>query len=429
MKNVRDFGAVGDGKVNDTAALQRALDGGGTIRVPGGRYLTGTLYLGSDTTLELDDDATLVGSPDIADYNAVDFCPQNRDCPAEKASGRHLIVALEADHVTLRGGRIDGNRAAFFDPHKCWRDDFSGWRPSQMLYFCESNNIRIEGVELINAPYWACYIYGCDNVFVDRVRIFEDDRDTWNGDGIDIDCCKNVVVANCNIASADDSLTVRASAVKHLQRHDGITENVVVTNCILASREAAIRIGVGTGTIRNCTFSNLVMHDTSYGICINSCYAPQIFPSGARGVDIENLLFSDIVMDLRVPILISSTWQENPAEKSGNFVRGLVMRGIRAIARDPVYMQGNPDFNHTDITLADSTFELIADECCRSPHELFPQFLLQPCGFFVNNMKDLTLKNVVLRWRGRNTGYEKALDVRDSPNLRLIDCELAEPEK
>ena len=427
MKNVRDFGAVGNGKANDTAALQRALDCGGTVFIQGGRYLTGTLYLKSNTSLILEDDAVLVCSTDINDYNAVDFCPQNRDCKAEKASGRHLIVAVDANHVSIRGGCIDGNRAAFFDPTIISRDDFTGWRPSQMLYFCETDEIRLEGIELLNAPYWACYLHGCDNVFIDRVRVLEENMHTWNGDGIDIDCCRNVVVSNCIIESSDDSLTVRASSVESLLRHDGVSENITVSNCVLSSNQAAIRIGVGTGVIRNCAFSNLVMKRTKYGICINSCYAPKLFPEDAKGVTVENLIFSDVIMEGHVPILVSSTWQEDTLEHSGNLVHGISMRGIRAKAKNQLYMQGNPDFNHYDFSIEDSVFEISGNECGEHCELPLAPYMRRPCGIFLNNMKDVTFKNVQLRWKDHGPDYKSALVANDCPNLRLIDCELQEP--
>ncbi|MBO4344902.1 MAG: right-handed parallel beta-helix repeat-containing protein [Victivallales bacterium] len=427
MIDVRDFGAKGDGIAKDTAALQRALDCGGTVHVPSGRYLTGTLYIGSNTSLLMEDGATLVGSPDAEDYNAADFCPQNRASTVEKASGRHLIVALNARHVSIRGGCIDGNRAAFFNPSTTTRDEFTGWRPSQMLFLCETDDVRIEGVTLLNSPYWACFLHGCDNVFIDRVRILEEDRHTWNGDGIDIDCCKNVVVSNCNIESSDDSLTVRASGCDRLLRHDGTSENICVSNCVLSSRQAAIRIGVGTGTIRNCTFSNLAIHGTSYGICINSCYAPKIFPTAVKGVTIENLMFSDVVMDVHIPILISSTWQEDALEHSGNVVHGLTMRGIRAKAMNPIYMQGNPDFNHHDICIEDSVFEISGNECGEKCVLPLPKWMRRPCGIFLNNMKDVTLKNVRLKWNAQGPDYKRAMVAQNSPGLRLLDCVIDEP--
>ena len=115
MNNVRDFGAKGDGVTKDTAAIQRAVDAGGMVCFPPGVYLSGTLYLKSGGGLFLERGAILKASPDPADYNADDFCPQNRAHPGEDASGAHFIVALEQENITIcGGGRIDGNRQAFY---------------------------------------------------------------------------------------------------------------------------------------------------------------------------------------------------------------------------------------------------------------------------------------------------------------------------
>ena len=79
--NVRDYGAVGDGQIKDTAAIQAAIDalaakGGGRVQIPAGTYLSGTIYLKDHITLDLETGATILGSPDKADYNADDFCEQ-----------------------------------------------------------------------------------------------------------------------------------------------------------------------------------------------------------------------------------------------------------------------------------------------------------------------------------------------------------------
>ena len=117
MVNVREFGAVGDGATKDTAAIQKALDKGGTVIVPPGTYLAGTLYLHDDTELHLEPGATLLASPDPADYNADDFCPQNRVHKGDWARGAHFIVAVEARNVAITGtGKIDGNRQACATP-------------------------------------------------------------------------------------------------------------------------------------------------------------------------------------------------------------------------------------------------------------------------------------------------------------------------
>src|SRR5688500_9726292 len=122
--NVRTFGAVGDGKSNDTEAIQRAIDvcasaGGGTVYVPPGDYLTGTLTLKSYVTLHLSSGATLWGSRQSEGYGPL-----------------HLLFARDAEHVAIEGGgTIDGQGDAFWDPTMLhWGFKFSRHevRPSPM---------------------------------------------------------------------------------------------------------------------------------------------------------------------------------------------------------------------------------------------------------------------------------------------------------
>ena len=102
--NVRDFGAKGDGLVKDTAAIQKALDacaaaGGGTVLVPEGLYLTGSLTLGANTTLQLSSHTSLIGSPDIADYPLVTIRWEGEFREGHRA----LISATNAANVTIVG--------------------------------------------------------------------------------------------------------------------------------------------------------------------------------------------------------------------------------------------------------------------------------------------------------------------------------------
>ena len=213
MINVKDFGAAGDGICKDTAAIQRAVDAGGMVCFPPGIYLTGTIYLKSCGGLYLEPGAVLKASPDKEDYNAPDFCEQNRFSTAEHAFGAHLIAAVEQENITIcGGGRIDGNRQAFYgDPAEKERKfTLSDWRPGQMVFVCESENVTITDVELNHAAYWTLFLYGCENVMVRGVRIWNDYR-THNGDGIDIDCCRFVTVSDCIIHSGDDCITFRGN--------------------------------------------------------------------------------------------------------------------------------------------------------------------------------------------------------------------------
>ena len=114
MYIITDYGAVGDGRTLNTAAIQRALDDcgktGGTVLVPPGTWLTGSLFLHSNTELHLEKGAVLLGSPNLADYNELNAYEQNWQSTAEGWSGKHLILAIEVENVALTGeGCIDGN--------------------------------------------------------------------------------------------------------------------------------------------------------------------------------------------------------------------------------------------------------------------------------------------------------------------------------
>ncbi|MBO4303258.1 MAG: glycoside hydrolase family 28 protein, partial [Lentisphaeria bacterium] len=231
MHNVKDFGAKGDGRTKDTAAIQKAIDAGGIVHFPPGVYLSGTLYLRSGGGLDLETGATLLASPDKEDYNADDFCPQNNVFVKEHVSGAHFIIAVEQKDIVIRGGGvIDGNRQAFMN--EIWDEHptvfkFPEWRPGQMVYFCECENIRISDVELNNAPYWTLFLHGCERGTIHGVRIWNDSK-THNGDGIDIDCCRYVTVSDCIIHSGDDCITFRGDDRKLKKKRP--CEYITVTN-------------------------------------------------------------------------------------------------------------------------------------------------------------------------------------------------------
>ena len=181
--DVRAFGAKGDGATKDTAAVQRALDacakaGGGRVTVPPGTYLVGSVYLGDRTELHLQEGATLLGSPDLADYNASDAYPQNWCSAKEGWSAKHLVLALEKQGVSITGrGVIDGNARSFFGDKPqlvgkvCWRDGgvnarVAGVRPGQEIVFVECRDVAVRDVTLRNMSCWSCFFHGCENVTV-----------------------------------------------------------------------------------------------------------------------------------------------------------------------------------------------------------------------------------------------------------------------
>lgn len=353
MQNIRDFGAVGDGKANDTAAIQAAIDAGGTVYVPDGIYKTGTLYLKSNGGLYLSAGARIIASHDHKDYNPADYCPQNQIFKAEFMAGTHLITAVEQENVFIAGyGCIFGDSHHWVNEKRT--DPTCGFwahpteeakRPAQMLFFVECKNVRVENVNLCYNPFWHLFFHGCTDVIVNGVNI-QGERRQWVNDGIDIDCCSNVTVSNCIIDTGDDAIAIRANGVP-LVKKEHVCENVVISNCTLTSYlDYAIRIGVGDGIIKNCRFDNLIIKESHSGIGITCRFSP-----GSYCTTVEDISFSNMTVEARRAIELKvSNEQSHPALKNNGYIKGLHFRGIDAVTRRRCYILGFQDSLCSDIT-------------------------------------------------------------------------------
>ena len=421
MNDVRDFGAVGDGVTKDTSAIQRALDAGGVAYLPPGEYLTGTLYLRSGGGLELSPGAVLRASPDPADYDE-NCCLQNRVFASEMVSGAHLIVACEVHDVVIRGGGcIHGSREAFFsgeeDPKRPGKFLRPAWRPGQMLFFCESENVTIAGVELRESPYWCCFLHGCEHVNIRGVRI-KNHRMTPNSDGIDLDCCRFVTVSDCRIDAGDDCITLRASSAPLKKPRP--CEKIAITNCILSSPCQAIRVGVGDGVIRDAAIGNLVIYDTRSGIQLVSRYS-----SASAGVTIENVLFDDIVMECRRPLAVLSDVR-GPRDEEVKPIRGIVFRNIRATGDRSCFFEANRRGDVADITLDGVDVTLRGgDDIVDGENLAYGEFGVKnaPAAFHLKHVEDIAFNRVRVRWSADASPLWKyALWAEDSDAPELTNC-------
>ena len=176
--------------------------------------------------------------------------------------------------------------------------------------------------------------------FFDKCKIFAE-VNYPNNDGIHINSSRNVTISNCNIITGDDCIIVRAN--NRSLKENKVCEKVTVTNCNLTSYSGGIRIGwISDGTIKNCTFSNLVMTDTVCGITIT---LPDFKPLPDRGREdtlIENLMFDNIVMDgiygLPIKIYIGQT-DDTRCEA----IRNIYFSNIFSKGLESLYLCGRKD--------------------------------------------------------------------------------------
>ena len=285
--NVRDFGARGDGVTKDTAAFQKALDtcgsnGGGTVFVPDGVFLTGSLVLYANTTLQLAQRANLLGSPDIADYPVV-----NVRWEGEFRDGhRALLSATNAANLTITGGAIFGPPL----PLGKLRDP----RGPVLIELTSCTNTLLENFTTQYQQLWSFHLLFCKDLTARNLTIRTVNA---NGDGLDVDSCDGVTIEHCDINTGDDAISLKSGRGLTAQSLARPTQNVVIRDCRLQSSIYAA-IGLGTemsGGIRDVIIENCVLSGRQNAIFIKS--------RDGRGGFMENISGNNLTI-LKSPTFI-----------------------------------------------------------------------------------------------------------------------------
>jgi len=319
--NVERYGAVGDGTTLCTAAIQKTIDtaaaGGGTVIVPKGVYLTGSLFLKSGVDLRIDEGAEIRGVQDDAAYPEM----WTRIAGIEITWPAALINVCEQSRVRIYGkGVIDGQGSFWWhkfwgDDHKSgmlgeyekkglrWAVDYDCQRP-RLIQVYKSSDVSVEGLTLKRSGFWTVHVCFSNKVTVDGLVI----RNNIGGhgpssDGIDVDSSRDVLVENCDIDCNDDSLCIKAGRDADGLRVNRPSENIVMRDCIIRGGQSLFTIGSETsGGVRNVEVYRIkAVADTGAGIRLKS--------TRTRGGTIENINIHDIEMEgVSRPIEIDLNW-------------------------------------------------------------------------------------------------------------------------
>ncbi|HDS06040.1 MAG TPA: hypothetical protein ENO05_00305 [Bacteroides sp.] len=376
------YGARDDGSTVNTAFIQRAIDacheaGGGRVIVPAGEFITGTMVLKSNVELHLQQGARLVGSLDTADYRV-------------DGQRRGMLFAYRAKNITLSGeGEIDGRGSSFHRSDRAHMGkDFNrmvtrqkeaympagtvpedgpiayDYRPGMLVVILQCEQVSIKDLTFRDSPVWTFRIADCDGVAVTGISILNNPL-VPNSDGIHCTTSRNVRICGCDIRAGDDAIIVTGFGTqvgvsgdittrldytdREYGNKTGYAENVTVTNCILQSRSAGIRVGYGINPIRNCIFSNMVIHGSNRGLGVFS----------RDNGSIENILFSDIIINNRLhsghwwgngePIHVSAI-RQNKDYPAGP-VKNIRFRNIIAESESGIVLYGTPDAPLQDIQI------------------------------------------------------------------------------
>lgn len=343
-RSVRDHGARGDGKTRDTVALQAAIDAtapGGTVLFPPGDYVSGTLHLRDRLVLELAAGATLVASPDDADFDPYEQLDYDSFADRETTDfGFALLRGHGVQHLGIVGpGRIDGNRRSRGGP--------------KPIALKQCRHVTIRDVTLENAPNYNISLLGCEDVDIRGVVI----RNGY-ADGIEPDCCRHVRISGCRVESRDDAICLKSSLALGARRP---TEWIVVTGCDLVNARNGLKIGTETaGDFRHIVFRNCTMTGRSEILQPPQLLDVPSFPSAGvsiQNVDggrLEQVVVSGITMDgIRAPLFVRLAERgEGQAVPAAGTLARITIDGITAIGAEwTSSIMGLPGHDVADITL------------------------------------------------------------------------------
>ena len=247
-----------------------------------------------------------------------------------------------------------------------------------MVEFCECRNVKVSGLTLRNAPSWTLYFYGCSQVEVEGL-VIRNPPVAANTDGIDIDCCTQVKITDCDIDTGDDAIAIRANP-RHLAAPDRTCDGIAVSHCRLASSSSVVRCGVGSTAIRHVVLEDLMIERGGIGFDLMASY-------GASGLEIDDILVRNVRMrDVAYPMLFRGV-----AKAELGSITNVLEGGVNAECFAELMISGRHLKELRDICLKDVCLHEIP-----TPVQLPQGGKVQGFGLNVLSAANLRLENVRL---------------------------------
>jgi len=414
--DITDFGAIGDGRTDNSSAIQETINqcsanGGGIVRIPGGSvFMTGPFDLKSYVNLHVESGARLLANPDESVYTKSAFRENFKE-------GSIWIGGENAEKVSISGkGTIDGNGISFMGEEKKAAYELKSFtekdpRP-HVFTPIGFTNLTIKDVTFTNAAYWCLHLVGCEDVSIEGIRILNDLK-IRNSDGIDLDHTRNVRITNCYIESADDCICLKT---RREYADYGPTENVTVSNCILKSTSCSIKLGSeNMDAIRNIVVNNCVIEGSNRGIGIQNRDEGIIENVMFSNIVIEGRLFDDVWWGKAEPIYITSYKRESADTKDAKWrfaegqeegetgkVRNIIFSNIICNSENGVFVGGDAG-KVTNIRFHDVQLKInrkTAYPC--GLYDLRPSkkgiISAHTAGFYILQSSEVWIHNCSLNW-------------------------------
>ncbi|MCD7907255.1 MAG: glycoside hydrolase family 28 protein [Clostridium sp.] len=391
--SLTDFGGRGDGVFLNSQAFAEAIDhvsgkGGGRVVVPSGVWFTGPIVLKSNVELHLEQGALVLFDPAIEHYPVIETWYEG--WVAERCQSP--LSARNAENIAITGeGAFDGSGSMWRPLHRSrvnqaeWDfiisqggtvvddrwipdDDREKYRPV-MLSLIECKNILLADFLIQNSPNWTIHPLMCENIVIDNLLVR---NPAWasNGDGLDLESCKNAIVVNTRFDTGDDGICIKSGKDAEGRERAMPTENVIVDNCVVFKAHGGFVVGSEmSGGARNISVSNCKFMGTDVGLrfkskrgrggVVENIYAKNLSMTDlATEAVLFDLYYMNLsaaeVLDMGLETCDADTYPIPPVTRETPAVRNIYISNISCRnAYRAMYFNGLPEMNISNINVSD----------------------------------------------------------------------------
>ncbi len=374
---ITDYGAVPDGKTLNTKAIQLTInqclsEGGGTVVVPEGIFLSGAVFLKQGVDLHIEKGGVLKATVNPDDYPQVSTRWEGVECEWTSA----FINAFDMTGFKLTGeGTIDGSGDQWMEQYPRGSKELKIGRP-RLIAIQNCSDVLVSGLSLKNQACWGLFILYSRNVIAENLTI-RAKHNIISSDGIDIDSSKDIHITGCDIDVNDDCISIKSGKDEDGRRVNRPAEEILIEKCRFRYGHGGVAMGSEmSGGIRNVEIRDCIMEADNW--------APIRFKSQpSRGGIVENITYRDIkLQDTRKAFEFNMEWRMRPPIKPASdplpVVRNIKIINVSGIVQTVGDMHG----------LKDSPIENVTFENCEINAET---------GFVVENVKDLDISGLTIK--------------------------------